>query len=44
MKANLNKHSLLLGINDAFNSKISETVIPNSNSKKLLGVTFDINF
>ena len=43
MKVNLNKCNLLISINDAFESKISETVILNSNSKKLLGVTFDIN-
>ena len=43
MKANLNKCSLLISINDAFNSKISETVILNLNSKRLLGVTFDFN-
>ena len=41
MKANLNKCHLLLSITDAFNFEISETVIRNSNSKKLLGVTFD---
>ena len=41
MKANLNKRHLLLSTNDAFNFEISETVIRNSNSKKLLGVTFD---
>ena len=41
MKANLNKCHLLLSITDAFNFEISETVIHNSNSKKLLGVTFD---
>ena len=41
MKANLNKCHLLLSTTDAFNFKISETVIRNSNSKKLLGVTFD---
>ena len=40
MKANLNKCHLLLSITDAFNFQISETVIRNSNSKKLLGVTF----
>ena len=40
MKANLNKCHLLLSITDAFNFEISETVIRNSNSKKLLGVTF----
>ena len=31
MKANLNKYHLLLSITDAFNFKISETVIRNSN-------------
>ena len=41
MKANLNKCHLLLSTTDAFNFEISETVIRNSNSKKLLGVTFD---
>ena len=41
MKANLNKCHLLFSITDAFNFEISETVIRNSNSKKLLGVTFD---
>ena len=41
MKANLNKCHFLLSITDAFNFEISETVIRNSNSKKLLGVTFD---
>ena len=40
MKANLNKCHLLLSTTDAFNFKISETVIRNSNSKKLLEVTF----
>ena len=41
MKANLNKCNLLLSNTDALNFEISETVIRNSNSKKLLGVTFD---
>ena len=41
MKANLNKCHLLLITADAFNFEISEKVIHNSNSKKLLGVTFD---
>ena len=41
MKANLSKCHLLLSITNAFNFKISETVIRNSNSKKLLGVIFD---
>ena len=35
------KCHLLLSTTDAFNFEISETVIRNSNSKKLLGVTFD---
>ena len=41
MKANLNKRHLLFSTIDTFNFEISETVIRNSNSKKLLGVTFD---
>ena len=41
MKADLNKCHLLLSNTDVFNFEISETVIRNSNSKKLLGVTFD---
>ena len=41
MKANLNKCHLILSTTDAFNFEISETVIHNSNSKKLLGVIFD---
>ena len=41
MKANFNKCHLLLSITDASSFEISETVIRNSNSKKLLGVTFD---
>ena len=41
MKANLSKCHLLLSITDAFSFEISATVIRNSNSKKLLGVTFD---
>ena len=41
MKANLSKCHLLLSTTDAFNFELSETVIRNSNSKKLLGVTFD---
>ena len=43
LKGNLNKchFHLLLSITDAFNFEISETVIRNSNSKKLLGVTFE---
>ena len=43
MKANFNKCHLLLSITDAFNFEISGTAIRNSNSKKLLGVTFDNN-
>ena len=35
------KCDLLLSTTNAFNFEISETVIHNSNSKKLLGVTFD---
>ena len=41
MKANLNKCHLLFSITDTLNLEISRTVIRNSNSKKLLGVTFD---
>ena len=41
IKDSLNKCHLLLNITDAFNLEISETVIRNLNSKKLLGVTFD---
>ena len=41
MKVNLNKCHLLLSTTDAFNFEISETEICNSNSKKILGVTFD---
>ena len=41
MKANLSKCHLLLSTTDAFNFEITETVIRNSNSKKLLGVAFD---
>ena len=41
LKANPNKCHLLLSITDAFNFEISETVIRNSNLKKLLGGTFD---
>ena len=46
MKANLNKFHLFLSTTGVFNFEISETVIRNSNSKKLLGVTFDnkLNF
>ena len=39
MKANLNKCHLLVSTTDAFSFEISETVIRNSISKKLLGVT-----
>ena len=41
MKANVNKCHLLLSTTDAFNFEISETVICNPKSKKLLGITFD---
>ena len=41
MKSNLNKCHLLLSITDAFSFEISEALIRNSNSKKLLKVTFD---
>ena len=41
MKENLNKCHLIVSTTDAFNFEISETVIRNSNSKKLLGRTFD---
>ena len=41
VKAKLNKCHLLLSTTDAFNFEILETVIRNSNLKKLLGVTFD---
>ena len=41
MKANPNKCHLLLSTIDALNFEISETVIRNSNPKKLMGVTFD---
>ena len=41
MKANLDKCHLLLSITEAFNFQISETVIHNSHSRKMLGVTFD---
>ena len=46
MKANLNKCHLLLSITDQFNFEVSETIIRNLNSKKLLEVTFDnkLNF
>ena len=41
MKANLDKCHLLLSTTEAFNFQISETVIHNSHSRKLLGVTLD---
>lgn len=41
MKANLDKCYVLLSTAEAFNLQISETVIQNSHSRKLLGVTFD---
>ena len=41
MKANLDKCHLLLSTTKAFNFQISETVIHNSHSRKLLGVTLD---
>ena len=41
MKANLDKCYALLSTAEAFNLQISETVIQNSHSRKLLGVTFD---
>ena len=41
MKANLGKCHMLLSSTDSLNFQISETVIHNSQSKKLLGVTFD---
>ena len=41
IKGNLNKYHLLFSATDACNFEISETVIRNSNSIKLLGVTFD---
>ena len=41
MKANLDKCYLLLSTTEAFNFQISETVIHNSYSRKLLAVTFD---
>ena len=41
MKTNLDKCHLLLSTTEAFNFQISETVIHNSHSRKLLGVTFD---
>ena len=46
MKANLGKCHMLLSSTELLNFQISETVIHNSQSKKLLGVTFDnkLNF
>ena len=46
MKVDLNKCHLFLSTTDVFKFEISETVIRNSNSKRLLGVTFDnkLNF
>ena len=41
MKANLGKRHMLLSSTELLNLKISETVIHNSQSKKLLGVIFD---
>ena len=41
MKANLGKCHMLLSSAESLNFQISETVIHNSQSKKLLGVTFD---
>ena len=41
MKANLGKYHMLLSSTESLNFQISETVIHNSQSKKLLGVTFD---
>ena len=41
MKANLDKYYLLLSTTEAFNFQISETVIHNLHSRKLLGVTLD---
>ena len=41
MEANLAKFYLLLMATETFNFQISETVIHNSHSRKLLGVTFD---
>ena len=43
MKANLGKCHMLLSYTESLNFQISETVIHNSQSKKLLGVTFDNN-
>ena len=46
MKANLGKCHMLLSSTDLLNLQIPEAVIHNSQSKKLLGVTFDnkLNF
>ena len=41
MKANLGKCHMLLSSTESLNLQISETVIHNSQSKKLLGVTFE---
>ena len=41
MKANLGKCHMLLSSTESLNFQIFETVIHNSQSKKLLGVTFD---
>ena len=41
MKANLGKCHMLLSSTESLNFQISETVIHNSQSKKLLGVAFD---
>ena len=41
MKANLGKCHMLLSSTESLNFQISETVIHNSQSRKLLGVTFD---
>ena len=39
-KANLDKCHLILSTTETFNSQISETLIHNSGSRRLLGVTF----
>ena len=41
MKVNLGKCHMLLNSTESINVQISETVIHNSQSRKLLGVTFD---
>ena len=41
MKANLGKCHMLLSSTESLNLQIPETVVHNSQSKKLLGVTFD---